>query len=230
MKIYAHRGFSSKFPENTKSAFLNCKNLDIHGIEIDVQYTSDKRIVVIHDEFLNRLCNVDKFIKDMTYIEIKNLKILGSDESPLLLEEYADILKDTNLLTNVELKTSIFEYDGIERDVYEIFKSRNILDKLLISSFNHNSLLKFREVTSDVPIAALESSRLIEPWEYLSKYNIDYFHPLFATMDKNTVEKLHDKNIKVNVWTVNENKHFEIMKKIGVDGVITNYPDLNFDK
>lgn len=199
MKIYAHRGFSSKFPENTKSAFLNCKDLDIEGIEIDVQYTRDKKLVVIHDEFLNRLCNVNKFLKDMTYDEIKNLKILGSDESMLLLEEYADIVKDTKFVTNLELKTSIFEYDGIERDVYEVFKSRNILDKLLISSFNHNSLLKFRKITPDVPIAALVSSRLIEPWEYLSKYKIDYFHPLFATMDKDTVEKLHDKNIKVNV-------------------------------
>lgn len=230
MKIYAHRGFSSKFAENTASAFISCKDLDIEGIEIDVQYTMDKKVVVIHDEFLNRLCKVNKFVKDMTWSEMKDLKILNSNDSPLLLEEYVDIIKDANLTTNVELKTSIFDYVGIEKDVYEIFRSRNILDKLLISSFNHNSLLNFRKITKDVPIAALEAGRLIEPWEYLSKYNIDFFHPLFITMDKETVEKLHDKGIGVNVWTVNEKEHFEFMKEIGVDGVITNYPDLKFDK
>ncbi|MET3617919.1 glycerophosphoryl diester phosphodiesterase [Peptoniphilus olsenii] len=229
MKIYAHRGFSSKFIENTKSSFEACVDLNIHGIEIDVQYSLDKKVVVIHDEDTKRLLGIKNFIKDMTYNELSKLNVLDGHEKPILLEEYLNIIEDTSLVTNVELKTSVFEYDGIERDVFNIFKKRNMLHRLLISSFNHNSLIKFRKLTSDVPIACLESSRLIEPWEYLYNYGIDYFHPLYMTMDKETVDKLHDKNIKVNVWTVNDKKSYNCMKKIGVDGVITNYPDLQFE-
>lgn len=228
MKIYAHRGFSSKHPENTASAIEACRDLGIDGIEIDVQHTLDQRAVVIHDENLSRLCGVDKFLKDMSYEEVQKLRVLDGNEPPLLLEDYVDIVKDTELITNVELKTSIFEYPGIERDVYEIFKSRGLLDRLIVSSFNHDSLLKFREVDPQVPLAALTATKFIEPWDYLSKHQFDYFHPLFTTVDEITVNKLHAHDIKVNLWTVNDEKYCHMARDLGVDGIITNYPDLDF--
>src|SRR5699024_3263517 len=152
MKIYAHRGFSATHAENTEAAFKACKDLDIEGIEIDVQHTRDKKVVILHDEYLNRLCGVNQFVKDMDYHELSKLTVLNSTEHPLLLEDYVDLMIDTDLVTNVELKTSIFEYPGIEQDVYEIFKHRNMLDRLLISSFNHESLLRFRAIDASIPI------------------------------------------------------------------------------
>lgn len=228
MKIYAHRGFSGEFKENTKSAFLACKNLNISGIELDVQYTKDKKVVVIHDEYLKRLYGLNLFVKDINFDELVDNKFLDSDARAISLYEYVDIIKDTNLITNVELKNSIFAYEGLEKDVYNIFKSRNLLDKLLISSFNHKSLINFRKLTDSVAIAALESSRILNPEIYLSNYGIDFYHPFFPTVDREMVEKLHDKNIKVNAWTVNNLQTFNLMESFGVDGIITNYPDLKF--
>lgn len=224
--IYAHRGYSGKYFENSAEAFKACVGLDIKGIEIDVQLTKDGEMVVIHDEYLKRLLNTDAFVKDLTLSELKELKYKNG-ESPITLEEYINIIKDTKLVTNAELKTSVFEYPGIEKKVYELFKSHEMLDRLLVSSFNHYSLLRFKELC-DLPVAALTGSTIIEPENYLKKYGIEYYHPVFTSVNKEMYEAMKSENIKVNTWTVNGSVPYKMLIDLNVDGIITNYPELDF--
>lgn len=225
-EIYAHRGYSGKYFENSAEAFKACVGLDIKGIEIDVQLTKDEELVVIHDEYLKRLLNTEAFVKDLTFDELKKLKYKNG-ESPITLEEYIKIIADTNLITNVELKTSVFEYNGIERKVYELFKSYNMLERLLISSFNHYTLLRFKEIC-DLPVAALTACTIISPEKYLKEYGIEYYHPVFTSVNKEMYEALKTQNIKVNTWTVNGRVPFKLLTDLNVDGIITNYPELDF--
>lgn len=224
--IYAHRGYSGKYFENSAEAFKACVDLDIKGIEIDVQLTKDGEMVVIHDEYLKRLLNKDAFVKDLTLKELRELKYKNG-ESPITLEEYIDIIKDTNLITNAELKTSVFEYEGIEKKVYELFKSHDMLDRLLVSSFNHYSLLRFKELCN-LPVAALTGCTIISPEKYLKEYGFEVYHPVFTSVNKEMFEALKSENIKVNTWTVNGRTSYKMLTDLNVDGIITNYPELDF--
>lgn len=227
MKIFAHRGNSSAFVENSRKAFESCKNMDIYGTELDVQLSKDSEIIVFHDEDIYRLLGEKGFLKDYTLEELKKFKYEDGQEI-LTLEEYINIVKDTDLVTNVELKTGIFKYKGIEEKTYELFKKYDMVDRLLISSFNHESILRFKKIAPEVEVAFLEMSVLAEPEEYLKKYGVSTYHPLFATMNKALVENLHENDIKVNAWTVNNKEYFDFMVDMGVDGIITDYPELNF--
>lgn len=225
-KIYAHRGYSGKYFENSAEAFRACRDLDIYGIEIDVQLTKDGEMVVIHDEYLKRLLSVDAFVKDLTLKELKGYKY-ANGESPITLEEYVEIIKDTALVTNLELKTSVFEYPGIEEKVYELFKKHDMLDRLLVSSFNHYSLLRFKELC-DLPVAALTDCTIIAPEKYLKEYGIEYYHPVFTSVNAEMYEALKAEGIKVNTWTVNGKIPYKILMEMEIDGIITNYPELDF--
>lgn len=227
-KIFAHRGYSGKYFENSREAFEACLDLDIYGIEMDVQLTKDGVPVVIHDEYLNRLLGIKKFVKDLSLDELKSHKYENGDEV-LTLDEYLDIFKDSKLVTNAELKTGVFNYDGIERKVYDAFKEKNMLDRLIISSFNHYSLLRFKEIDKTVKTGALTGSTLINPAKYLYEYGIDYYHPVFTSVNKTMLKELKDLKKETNTWTINFKEVYDTALKLGVEGVITNYPKLDFE-
>lgn len=227
MDIYAHRGFSSKYTENTKKAFEACKNLNIKGIELDVQYSKDKKLVVFHDENIKRLTGIDAFVKDLTFKELEKIKFKDG-QTFLSLDEYVDIVKDTNFITNVELKTSMFEYEGIEEDVYKLFREKNMLDRLMISSFNHKSLVKFQKINPKIPLAALYSNPKKLNESFLEKNFIKIYHPNHKYLSFREIRRLHKKNIKINIWTVNDKLTYLKYRILAVDGIITNYPDLIF--
>lgn len=229
MNIFAHRGYSFKYTENSALAFEACRDLDIYGVELDVQYSKDAKVIVFHDEYLERMLGVKAFLRDLTYDQLKEYKY-ADGQSILSLEEYVNIIKDTDLVTNVELKTSIFDYKGIEEDVYKIFKAYGLLDRLIISSFNHKSLLRFKEITDLVPIAALEASKIIRPEDYLFRNGIGIYHPIFTSLDKDLVDDLHSDDIEVNAWTVDYGFDFDRLNAMGVDGIISNLPDEIMDR
>ena len=113
-KIFAHRGFSGKYPENTMIAFEKAVEIGVDGIELDVHLTKDNELVIIHDEDVKRTTNGEGLVKDMTLEELKKLDAsatfvgqYGVNPIPTL-REYFELVKDTNIITNIELKTSVY--------------------------------------------------------------------------------------------------------------------------
>ena len=109
-KIFAHRGFSSKHPENTMPAFEAAVEAGAHGIEIDVQFTSDGRIVITHDEVLERTTGREGYIFASTYDDLNELNFSNpfpgyAPTKIPLLSELLEYLKDKDTLLNIELKT-----------------------------------------------------------------------------------------------------------------------------
>ena len=120
-KIFAHRGFSAYYPENTMLAFTKVAEETVtDGIELDIQLTKDGEIVIMHDETLDRTTNASGFLKDYTLAELKQLSVgvnfkgFQPRQTIPTLREFFTFLKQTKLIANIELKTGVFEYESIE--------------------------------------------------------------------------------------------------------------------
>ena len=229
MKVFAHRGLSSLFPENTIEAFKEALKYKIDGIETDIQLTKDGKMVIFHDETLERTTNGKGFLKDYTLEELKDLNANNHMEGVYkipTLTELLDLLKDyPDLTINLELKTSVFEYPGIEEKVYDEVKKFGLQKQIIISSFNHYSLLRFQKIDPSIRLGVLTADRFIDILGYMKKYGFNCYHPFFPLAEKEYVEACHNENIEVNVWTVDQDYVYELLKQNGVDTIMTNCCD-----
>lgn len=230
-KNFAHRGFSGKYPENTMLAFRKAVEEGADGIENDVHYTKDGVLVIIHDEKVDRTTNGTGYVKDMTYEEISKLdasytfKELGTEHIPTL-REYMEYIKDKDIVTNIELKTGVYEYPGIEKMVYDMIKEFGLKDKMIISSFNHYSLLRMKALDSTIKCGLLEESWLVNAGAYVAGVGVECYHPMYKNMTPEVVAEIKSHGLEINTWTVNSEADIRQMFERGVDSVISNYPDV----
>lgn len=160
-KIWAHRGCCTLYPENTLEAFRAAAELDgITGIELDIQLTSDGEMVVFHDENLRRVTHIDRNVRGCTLAEIKNIAIPANDGkycSIPTLEEVLVMMKpyceSRGILINIELKTSIIRYDGIESKAYEIVRKYGMEQYIVWSSFLAESVDIIKKIDRDAKTA-----------------------------------------------------------------------------
>lgn len=144
-EIWAHRGASGYCPENTLPAFEKAVEMGAQGIELDIQLTKDEKIVVIHDEWINRTSDGEGWVKDYTLEELrrynynKNFPELGHVDIPTMEEVFA-LIRPTDLIINIELKTGIVFYDRLEERILELTKRMGMEDRVIYSSFNHYSI------------------------------------------------------------------------------------------
>ena len=231
MKIFAHRGYSNIYPENTMLAFKEALKFDIDGIELDIHLTKDNVPVIFHDEKLKRMTKQEGCISDYTLCELKQFKVIKNeymDEIPTLLE-YLDFIKDKNILTNIEFKTNIKYYNNIENIVFKILDEFNIYDKLIFSSFNHIcakkiiDILKEKNLYNISPVGFLTQDWFISPEKYCLENEAKYFNPKFNCVTKDLVENLHKNNIKIATFTVNDYKKLLELQRYNVDIIFTNH-------
>lgn len=183
----AHRGFKSSYPENTMLALNKAIGAGACGIEFDIHLTKDGHLVIIHDENLKRTCGVDVFVKDLSLEELKTYDASyhyeDYEEKISTLREYFDYAKDLDIITNIEIKNGIYFYENIEEKLYELIKEFNMEDKIIISSFNHRSILKMKEIDQSLELAFLEESILADPVGYVKENGIKNYHPIAQTMN-----------------------------------------------
>ena len=232
MKIMAHRGYSGKYPENTMLAFEEAAKTGADGIELDVQLTKDGQVMVIHDERIDRTTDGTGFVKDYTYEELKKFnasKVKGDRyefQHIPTFEEYCAWVKDKNLVTNVELKTSIIYYPEIEEKTLEIIRRYGLEDRIIFSSFNHLSILKMKELAPEIPCGALVGSKGLKcAGFYCERFGFEFYHPDYATLTEEDVRECKEHGVGINAGTVNELGGLEQMAEWNCEGVITNYPD-----
>lgn len=228
---YAHRGASGYYPENTMLAFEKAVELGCDGIETDVQLTSDGVLVLCHDELLDRTTNGKGFIAETSYKDIEKLDAgvkWGEKFKGLkvpALEELLDFIKDKNIMLNLELKNGAIEYKNLENLVVKKIYDYNLKGRVIISSFNHYSLLRCRAIDNTLKLGALYECRIYEPGKYAASLGVDAVHPAFYTLNEETIKEIKSNNLSINTWTVNEEKYMKLLIQLGVDGIITNYPD-----
>ena len=229
-KIYAHRGYSEKYPENTMLAFRKAAEVGAEGIEIDVHLTKDGELVVMHDENTVRTTGTNALIKDLTLAEFKALdagNVKNGEfefEAPPTLREVFELLVETGMECNIEIKSGVFEYLGIERKILNLMDEFGLRDKIVISSFNHYTVCRFKELAPDVKCGFLEESWLIHPGAYTRNRGVECFHPFFNMLNHENVQDLRNNGIEINAWTINDEDEMRHLIEIGADGIMTDYP------
>ncbi|MGI6215257.1 MAG: glycerophosphodiester phosphodiesterase [Christensenellales bacterium] len=231
-KIYGHRGASGYAPENTIAAFELAVKQQADGVELDVQLTRDKQLVVVHDERIDRVSNGTGRVCDISLRSLKKLKFginhMGyEDEQIPTLEEVFDLLKSSRLNINIELKNSILPYDGMEEKCLDLAARKGMEDRIIYSSFNHYSMLKLKEMNPKALCGILYNCCIIKPWDYAKSIGVDAIHPHFGEilLNPDECDEARALNIGVNTWTVNEDAVMQRVLLSGADILITNYPD-----
>jgi len=231
--IFAHRGVSSLCPENTMAAFQKAVQMGADGIELDVHRSRDGKLVVCHDETIDRTTTGKGTIKDQDYNELSSIdagKWFGSEysgERMPLLEEVLVLLKPTTLLLNIELKTDYYFYPGIEEQTLSLVHRYGMEEQVIFSSFNHYTVVELKKRAPQVKGGILYSCHLVKPHIYAKGLLVDALHPPMHLATPEIIQDAHTAGLSVHAWFSREQfeeKLARIYLNSGVDMLITNYP------
>ena len=170
-KVWAHRGASAYAPENTIPAFQMAMEMGADGLELDVHESSDGKLMVIHDERIDRTSNGTGRVVDMTCQQLKKLDFSNGMPDykdvriPTLREVYG-LIKDSRMTVNVEIKCDVVIYPGIWDKVISLEREMGMQGRIIYSSFNHYVLQKVRELDPDAEIGLLYANAMVDPWVY----------------------------------------------------------------
>ena len=114
---------------------------------------------------------------------------------------------------------------GIVSYCEKLLKENNMLERSMISSFDHRALSNVKKINKDIPVGILYEAYLLDVWKYVKEYGFDYVHPHFLSVDKALVDSCHENNVDVNCWTVNDINIAKMMLALGCDILISDCPD-----
>ena len=234
-KIAAHRGYSGQYPENTMLAFKKAAENGADEIELDVQLSKDGQALVFHDESLERLTGEKVLIRDLRYEELKKYntaRVVYGDKfgfNPIpTLDEYFSWVKNTDIVTNIELKNSHYYYEGLEETTLALISKYGLDDRVYFSSFNHVSLLKCKKLNPAIPCGALVNAAMApgNAGYYVRSKGLDFYHPNISSLNDETVSDCANYGVEINVWTVNDMDGLLLALSRNFRGIITNFPNV----
>lgn len=224
MKKIGHRGAKGHLAENTLESIEKAIQLGVDMIEVDVHRCKSGELVVIHDFTLDRTTNGSGEISQHTLKELKSLKVENDYEIPLLTEVLDAIQGKCGI--NIELKgpnTAI----GVCEIVQEYVEEKGwAYNDIIVSSFQVNELFQVYEKNKNIPIGVLSKARVVDAIVLAKQLNAKAIHPALGIVTQKNIEKAQREGFKVTVWTVNDPKAILRMKEFGVDGIISDFPDL----
>ena len=211
--------------ENTIESVQKAIELNVDGIEIDVFKSKTGELVVYHDPFLSRLSNSNAFIEQISLDSIKKIELIGGYFIPTL-KEIVDIIPE-KIFLNIELKgqDTAFETNKI---IINYLNTYNFpVSKFIISSFRWDELKKIRSFNKDIPIAILVDSlhKIDDAIKLAKQINAVALNPNKEFITKEIVNKIQSNNIKVYPYTINTPRNIRRVRSMGVDAIITDYPE-----
>lgn len=239
MKIWAHRGCSQRYPENTLLAFekaIELKNLT--GIELDVQLTKDGELVVIHDERVDRTTEGIGFVRDYTLAELKKLHVyadINTSQQIPTMDEVFDLLEPklkSRMKLNIELKNSVYPYPGMEEKIIDLVHKRGLEKAVVYSSFYAKSLELVRQLDPDTEIGILDTRVSDCLYKLKGGCGAQALHPYWKAIDL-TKEKLE--GYTVRAWlsghlypekSTGNQLDLQRLEAQGITDVILNEPEM----
>ncbi len=223
MEVTAHRGASALYPENTMAAFVGAKRLGADWIELDVQQTKDKKLIVLHDTNLKRTTGVSKNTWELTYQEIEKLdagsffqeKFKG--EKIPLLKDVLSFAKENHIQLNIELKPTGKEKD-FEKSVVELLQKYNFKKNCVITSQVYQVLEKVKKIDPSIKTVYVMSLAYGNITELKAA---DHFSIEESSVVEGLVQRIHQEGKQLFVWTVNTKKNIQKMIDLNVDNIIT---------
>ncbi len=226
VEIIAHRGAAGSRPENTLASVEEALNQGTDWVEIDVQETSDGRVVVIHDSDYMKIAQVDLKIWDATYEELGDIDI-GSWFDPAFSDQRTPLLSDVLQMAKgrarviIELKYYGHDEDLENRVIREV-EAAGMQDQVAIMSLSYPAILKFRGLRPDWRTGVLAATSVGN----LAGLQGDFLAVRSAIASPGLVNSVGSAGKDLYVWTVNDPLEISKMASKGVDGIITDEPGL----
>ena len=233
MEIFAHRGYSSQYPENTMTAFRKALEAKADGIEMDARLTFDGHVVIMHDPTVDRTTNGKGKVRELNLSEILSLDagikkgvVFENERVPMLEQVFAELGR--KLLLNIEL-CNYEEADDrmLAEAVVELIEKYNLVDSVIISSFRFNNLVYVKDKNPGISCGLLTSAGLkgFFARKLLNhSVSVDALHPYYTDVSAGLVRGEQQCGRKVRVWTVNDLKEIRRLDEMGVDAVFTDDP------
>ena len=221
--VIGHRGAMGHETENTLASVQKALDLGVDMIEIDVFEISSGEIMVFHDDTVDRLTNGPGKIEEYNIFDLNKLTLDGGHKIPML----QDVLKliDNKVALNIELKGANTS-DRVNFIMEYYIKERNWSpENFIISSFNWDELRAMRKINKDVAIAVLTEKNPLDALSIAKALKAEAINPYFKDLTKDVVNEINDAGFKIYTWTVNEPEDINAMQQLGVDGIITNFPE-----
>ncbi|MGD9344962.1 MAG: glycerophosphodiester phosphodiesterase family protein [Candidatus Aminicenantes bacterium] len=225
--VMAHRGASAAAPENTLAAYKKAIEMGADYAELDVRQTKDGAIVLMHDKTVHRTTGVKGFVWDFTLEELKKLEAgswFGEEfrGEPIPTLEEVIRLVGGRMKLNIEVKISENE-PGIAQRVVDIVRAANFSTNCMITSFDMDTVKTVKEIAPDLRTGLIFDKEYTLDvfrgnWEILSS-NYELVDAEFMRLGRQSGKRIY-------VWTVNEREEMQRLIGLGVDGIITDKPDL----
>jgi len=200
-------------------------------LEFDVQLTNDGKVVVIHDYELQRTTSGQGMVKDFKLQELKLFDAGSWFDSRFArlsiptLDEVLARYSAGNTIFNIELKTEKSEKQTLEKEVIKVIDAHNIAERVIISSFDHDSLVTCRQLNPGIRTGMLYIMDIEEPWKLALSLGCYSVHPLFSYLESAEMRNSFKKHkLALFPWTVNNPEVMADMINHQVQGIITDYP------
>lgn len=216
MIIFGHRGAPGfpRYAENTIGSFTKAIQAGATGLEFDVRRCADGQLAVIHDDTIDRTTNGRGRVADLSYEQLRKFKTENGEAVPLLssvLEEFGG-----RCVLNIELKDR-----AIGPAVKELVLRKRLERQVLVSCFDWEEL---RPLRPEVPIALL-TSRLPELIWRAVELRAAAIHPRHDLVTRSLIEAARETGLRLHAWTVNEPQDWLRLRELGVDGIVTDFPE-----
>ncbi len=239
--VIAHRGASANYLENTRDAFIGAAELGADWVELDVRHTADGALIVNHDAWYR-----DKRLLWSTPSAERPTEVLDlASALDACIEGYALFGNvrspggpGAGMGVNVEIKNALGDLGGDEvprtmevvDKVVELLASRHsggIAEEILISSFDPETIDRVRTLDGP-PTAQLfhDPKRWPDVLDRCVRHGHEFIHPWDPAVDQALVDEAHELGLGVNVWTVDDPDRIAELAAMGVEGVVTNVPDV----
>jgi glycerophosphoryl diester phosphodiesterase len=230
-KKIAHRGASGEYPENSRLAFEKAIEARADMIELDCQLTQDGHVVVFHDEHLLRTAGVRGAVKNRTLAQLKKLDVgqwrknSFAGQRILTLEEALDIIVG-NVGLCLEIKSFPQSPPGIELKLLFILSHYDYLDRTVLASFDYHSLARVRELAPEAALGIIfGSTKGADPFVAAKQVGAASIYARKELASREFLARAWDEGLDVCVWTVNETREMEAFAALGVQGLISDYPE-----
>lgn len=218
-----HRGAKGYEPENTFVSFQKALDMQVDGIELDVHLSADGKIIVIHDESIDRTTNGKGFVNTLSLRELNAFRIDGKSEIPTLQEVFDLINQDCFI--NIELKSYEVTNKVVSLIEKYVTKKGWKYDRFLVSSFDWNALQQVAFLNDKIPIGVLTETDLELALAFAKFIQAKSIHPHFHLLTKENTAQMQEKGLQVFPWTINELEDIQKIKTFNVNGIITDFPN-----
>jgi glycerophosphoryl diester phosphodiesterase len=229
-RVIGHRGALGYAPENTLASFQKGLELGADMLELDVHLSRDGELVVIHDPTLDRTTNGTGYIKNYTVKELKQFDAskrfdaYRGEHIPILQEVFDLMQKRVNFA--VDIKNCPILYPEIEKKLVRLIEKNELVDNVIVISFYYPSLKEIKRLNPDIKTGITYVGTLFEPWVVAEAVGADALHPKYEYTMMDVVVEARKRDYLVHPWSINTVPEIEQWINYGVDGVVSDFPDL----